>query len=90
MPSAPIQPKPTVLSLAEDLAAGRTTSRALIEMALARIADPTGEGARTFVKVYSEMARACRCPGPLARRRLCRLAARRTAGVDQGPLRRGR
>jgi len=58
MPSAPIQPKPTVLSLAEDLAAGRTTSRALIEMALARIADPTGEGERTFVKVYSDTARA--------------------------------
>src|SRR5271167_2467512 len=51
------QPKPTVLSLAEDLAAGRTTSRALIEMALARIADPTGEGERTFIKVYSDTAR---------------------------------
>src|SRR5271163_4781097 len=58
MPSAPIQPKPTVLNLAEDLAAGRTTSRALIEAALARIADPTGEGVRTFVKVYSDTARA--------------------------------
>src|SRR5271170_1702659 len=58
MPSAPIQPKPTALSLAADLAAGRTTSRALIEMAMARIADPTGEGERTFVKVYSDTARA--------------------------------
>ncbi len=58
MPSAAIQPQPTVLRLAEDLAAGRTTSRALIEAALARIADPTGEGARTFVKVYSDTARA--------------------------------
>ena len=51
-------PMPTVLSLAEDLAAGRTSSRALIEAALARIADPAGEGARSFVKVYAESARA--------------------------------
>jgi aspartyl-tRNA(Asn)/glutamyl-tRNA(Gln) amidotransferase subunit A len=50
--------KPTVLGLAADLAAGRTTSRALVEAALARIADPTGEGARTFVKVYVDQARA--------------------------------
>jgi aspartyl-tRNA(Asn)/glutamyl-tRNA(Gln) amidotransferase subunit A len=49
---------PTVQSLAADLAAGRTTSRALIEAALERIADPTGEGARSFIKVYAEAARA--------------------------------
>jgi aspartyl-tRNA(Asn)/glutamyl-tRNA(Gln) amidotransferase subunit A len=53
----PASPNPTVLSLAEDLAAGRTTSRALVEAALARIADPAGEGRRTFVKVYAESAR---------------------------------
>ena len=53
-----IESKPTVLSLAEDLAAGRTSSRELIEAALARIADPTGEGTRTFIKVYSDTARA--------------------------------
>ena len=58
MPSAAVAPKPTVLSLAEDLAAGRTTSRALIEAALTRIADTAGEGARTFIKVYSDTARA--------------------------------
>ena len=58
MPPAAVAPKPTVLSLAEDLAAGRTTSRALIEAALTRIADPAGEGARTFIKVYSDTARA--------------------------------
>ncbi len=50
--------KPTVLSLAADLAAGRTTSRDLIERALARIADPAGEGSRTFIKIYAESARA--------------------------------
>ena len=57
MPPA-IESEPTVLSLAEDLAAGRTTSRALIEAALARIADPTGEGTRTFINAYSDTARA--------------------------------
>ena len=50
--------KPTVLSLASGLAAGRTTSRELVEAALARIADPAGEGARTFTKVYADSARA--------------------------------
>ena len=49
--------KPTVLDLAADLAAGRTTSRALVDEALARIADPAGEGSRIFVKVYADQAR---------------------------------
>lgn len=49
--------KPTVLDLAADLAAGRTTSRSLVEAALGRIADPAGEGARTFTKVYADSAR---------------------------------
>jgi aspartyl-tRNA(Asn)/glutamyl-tRNA(Gln) amidotransferase subunit A len=57
MPPAALQ-KPTVLSLAADLMAGRTSSRALIEAALATIADPAGEGARSFVKVYADNARA--------------------------------
>jgi len=48
----------TVEALAGDLAAGRTTSRALVETALARIAEPAGEGARAFIKVYAESARA--------------------------------
>ena len=51
-------PKPTLARLAADLAAGRTTSRDLVEAALARIADPAGEGKRVFVKVYAETARA--------------------------------
>jgi aspartyl-tRNA(Asn)/glutamyl-tRNA(Gln) amidotransferase subunit A len=50
--------RPTLGRLAADLAAGRTTSRALVEEALARINDPTGEGKRVFVKVYAEAARA--------------------------------
>jgi aspartyl-tRNA(Asn)/glutamyl-tRNA(Gln) amidotransferase subunit A len=43
--------------LAQSLADGRTTSRALVEAALARIADPTGEGSRVFIKVHAERAR---------------------------------
>ena len=42
---------PTLASLAADLDAGRTTARKLVEECLARIADPDGEGARTFVHV---------------------------------------
>jgi len=44
----------TVLDLAAALAAGRTSSRELVDAALARIADPDGEGARTFVAVNAE------------------------------------
>jgi aspartyl-tRNA(Asn)/glutamyl-tRNA(Gln) amidotransferase subunit A len=48
--------KPTILQLAADLAAGRTTSRKLTEAALARIEDPKGEGKRAFIKVYKTQA----------------------------------
>jgi aspartyl-tRNA(Asn)/glutamyl-tRNA(Gln) amidotransferase subunit A len=48
----------TVAQLNAELASGRTTSRKLLEQALERIADPAGEGARAFVKVYAEAARA--------------------------------
>ncbi len=53
----PVANHPTVASLAASLAAGRTTSRALIEEALARIADPASEGRRCFVRVYADSAR---------------------------------
>ena len=48
----------TVEALRRDLEAGRTSSRELTEQALARIADPAGEGARAFMKVCAEAARA--------------------------------
>src|SRR5262245_50252024 len=48
---------PTVLALAADLAAGRLTSRALVEEALAAIAEPAGEGKRVFLHVDAEGAR---------------------------------
>ena len=49
----------SLAEIADDLAAGRTTSRALTEAALARIDDPAGEGARAFIKVYHEAALEC-------------------------------
>jgi aspartyl-tRNA(Asn)/glutamyl-tRNA(Gln) amidotransferase subunit A len=48
----------TVAGLTAELAAGRTSSRELVEQALARIADARGEGSRAFLKVYAETARA--------------------------------
>ncbi len=67
----------TMQQAAAALAEGRTTSRALVEDCLARIDDPAGEGATTFIRVYREQARATasaadglrragRAPGPLA------------------------
>ena len=50
--------QPTLASLARDLARGTTTSRKLVEDCLARIGDPGGEGARTFIKINAEGARA--------------------------------
>ena len=48
----------TVAQLSRELDAGKTSSRELVEQALARIADPAGEGARAFLKVYADSARA--------------------------------
>jgi aspartyl-tRNA(Asn)/glutamyl-tRNA(Gln) amidotransferase subunit A len=67
----------TIAQASAALAAGTTTSRALVEECLARIADPAGEGSRAFVRVYADEARAQadaadalrrvgRAPGPLA------------------------
>lgn len=47
---------PTLASLAADLDAGRTTARKLVEECLARIADPAGEGARTFIHLDRDAA----------------------------------
>ncbi|HET7199610.1 MAG TPA: amidase [Burkholderiales bacterium] len=45
-----------IAALARDLAEGRTTSRRLVEEALARIADASGEGGRAFTKVSAQGA----------------------------------
>ncbi len=47
---------PTLATLAADLDAGRTTARKLVEECLARIADPAGEGIRTFIHVDKDAA----------------------------------
>ena len=47
---------PTIESLAADLAAGRTSSVQLTRAALARAADPAGEGTRVFTRLDSERA----------------------------------
>jgi aspartyl-tRNA(Asn)/glutamyl-tRNA(Gln) amidotransferase subunit A len=51
-------PFPPLAQLAADLAAGRTTSRTLVETALERIADPAGQGAVAFMHVDADSARA--------------------------------
>ncbi|MGE4451838.1 amidase [Castellaniella sp.] len=47
---------PTITALQAALDQGETTSVALTQAALARIADPGGEGARTFTTVWAEQA----------------------------------
>ena len=51
MPNAP-----TLATLADDLASGRTSARKLVDGCLAKIADSAGEGARAFVRVDAEAA----------------------------------
>jgi aspartyl-tRNA(Asn)/glutamyl-tRNA(Gln) amidotransferase subunit A len=49
-------PNPTLAALADNLEAGRTTARKLVEECIARIADPAGEGQRTFIHVDKDAA----------------------------------
>jgi aspartyl-tRNA(Asn)/glutamyl-tRNA(Gln) amidotransferase subunit A len=49
---------PTLATLSADLAAGRVSSRALLEACLERIDDGAGEGGRTFLQVDRAGARA--------------------------------
>jgi aspartyl-tRNA(Asn)/glutamyl-tRNA(Gln) amidotransferase subunit A len=51
-------PFPPLAELAAALAAGRTTSREVVETALERIADPAGQGSTVFLEVDAERARA--------------------------------
>lgn len=46
----------TIASLGAALEAGRTSAAALTEHALARSADPAGEGVRVFTRLYSDRA----------------------------------
>ena len=47
---------PTLAALAGDLDSGRTSARQLVDQCLARIADTSGEGSRTFIHVDAEAA----------------------------------
>lgn len=47
---------PTLAALADDLDSGRTSARKLVDECLARIADASGEGMRTFIHVDKEAA----------------------------------
>ena len=47
---------PTLATLADDLESGRTTARKLVEACIAKIADASGEGQRTFIHVDREAA----------------------------------
>ena len=49
-------PTAPIAALARSLARNETTSRAIVEDALARIADPGGEGGRAFTKVHAQSA----------------------------------
>src|SRR5436853_658051 len=49
-------PNATLALLAADLANGRGSARKLVEECLARIADPAGEGQRTFIHVDKDAA----------------------------------
>src|SRR5258708_19770018 len=53
MPEDLVRP---IVALAQELAEGKTTSRKLVEAALARIADAGGEGGRVFTKVHAQGA----------------------------------
>lgn len=46
----------TLLSLASRLRSGQTTSVELVERCLARATDPTGEGARVFIRIATRQA----------------------------------
>ena len=54
----PKSPYPTLAGQARALRDGQHSATALAEEALARAADPAGEGARVFIKRYPERARA--------------------------------
>ena len=65
--------------LAGDLQSGAITSRALVEDCLARIDDDAGEGARVFLGVSHERARAC--ADAMDRLRAAGAAPSRFAGI---------
>src|ERR1700754_4417131 len=72
-------PNPTLAALADDLEAGRTRARKLVEECIARIADPAGEGQRTFIHVDRDAA--LEAAEAIDRLRKARAAPSRFAGI---------
>jgi aspartyl-tRNA(Asn)/glutamyl-tRNA(Gln) amidotransferase subunit A len=72
-------PNPTLAALADDLESGRTTARKLVEECIARIADPAGEGQRTFIHVDRDAA--LESADAMDRLRKARAAPSRFAGI---------
>jgi aspartyl-tRNA(Asn)/glutamyl-tRNA(Gln) amidotransferase subunit A len=70
---------PTLAALASDLETGRTSARKLVEDCLERIADPAGEGSRTFIHVDKDAARAA--ADAMDRLRKVNAAPSRFAGI---------
>ena len=58
----------TLAACAKDLRDGKISSQALVDEALARSRDPDGEGARVFVSILDETARASAAASELLRR----------------------
>src|ERR1700751_2884139 len=72
-------PNPTLAALADDLDAGRTSARKLVEECIARIADPAGEGQRAFIHVDKDAA--LEAAEAMDRLRKVRAAPSRFAGI---------
>ena len=69
----------TLKAAARALARGETTSRALVEDSLDRMLDPAGEGARAFIGVFADGARAS--AGAFDRLRAAGAAPTASAGI---------
>src|SRR3979411_2114918 len=70
---------PTLATLADDLAQGRTSARKLVDDCLARIADPQGEGAHAVIHV--DAAAAIEAAEAMDRLREVNAAPSRYAGI---------
>jgi aspartyl-tRNA(Asn)/glutamyl-tRNA(Gln) amidotransferase subunit A len=70
---------PTIAALADDLENGRTSARKIVDACLARIADRSGEGARTFIHVDAEAA--IETAEAMDRLRAAKAAPSRFAGI---------
>src|SRR4051794_17258964 len=70
---------PTIAALADDLENGRTSARKIVDDCLARIADKSGEGSRTFIHVGAETA--IEAAEAMDRLRAAKAAPSRYAGI---------